>query len=116
MSNLSAFGPYSDDVYLPPGMVDFLPRGGTVDHSRGHHYVSLRDDGGVERALAAYFIGPDGHGYRVRQSVTYGDGNPVDPDTERIPETLDSEVIDLGEMNADQLASVMASDCPQLRR
>lgn len=114
-SDLTAHGPYNNDIYLPQATLLFLPAGGFVGGDLpGYTYISLVDAAGVERALAAYFVGPDGHGYRVRQAVMYGPGDPLDPETERIPDTLDSEVTDLGNLNTRQLTTIINTNHPRL--
>ncbi|MEB3023381.1 MULTISPECIES: hypothetical protein [Mycolicibacter] len=114
MDSLTARGPYNNDVYVPLATLPFLPNGGTVSHFRDYAYISLADENGIERALQAYFIGPNGHGYRVSQSVSYSGGNPEHPDTERIPETLDGQVDDLGPLNGTQLDALIRSGFPGL--
>ncbi len=104
----------ANDVFVPPLLLPFLPDGGWLDSPT--YYVSLKDSTGIERALSAYVIGPNGHGYRIKQSVRWGVGDPADPDTERIPDTLESVVHDFGPLDASALREALAADYPGLCR
>lgn len=112
-----ARGPFNSDVYLPPLLLPFSPdRGATLDSTMvsAYRYFSFCDAAGVERRLTAYFIGPDGRGYEITQSVGYGPGDPLDPSTERIPDSLETAVFDLGVITGADLLALLRNRYPHL--
>lgn len=111
-------GPYANDVYVPPATLPWLPRGGwlSLTAEQVYRYISLCDEDHIERALEAWVIDPDGGAWRVRQGVEYGEGDPADSSTERIPQSLESEVDSLGPLRLDELDELIYDTHPDLRR